>query len=828
MNYLKHSLSLLAAGVCVTAPIGISAVFAADSSVTEISEIVVTARQRSEKISDVPASLQAFTAADIKDAGIQRPNDFIALTPGLSIVNTGEVGDMQVNIRGINTSRDAETNFGLIIDGVLLTNRTAFNQEFADIEQIEVLKGPQSAVYGRNASAGAIIITTPKPSNEYVANVKVGLGNNKSVRASGYVSGPLADNLFARIGAYTYRTDGFYTNRYLDTKNVDNLTETGGEARLIWRMSDKNSLDFKARYSKVEAAAISFNAAFAFPNLAGYFGNPDLNQNVNNHPFDYINNIRPENQQRNINLSVKGDFDVGFATLTGVLSHNDQDNYLLADGTSGAFNIYAAEPHCIASRAAQPAAPLTSPFAYGGFTPPYGADTCDGYQYQVRNQRDTSLELRLTSPGDLPIRWIAGVYGLDIRRHALVEQGADLGQPILLQAYNPPGSQSPTDLLYDDNYKSKVIAGFGQLAFDIPGHIELDLALRYDSEKREVANNVPRAIAPFLQTCSLAPNCYINPYYNANPTATSIPNREQTYGQLQPKLSVNWKATEQFSAYASYGYGFRSGGFNSLGSAATIQTFYVANGLNSVQNVQDDYKKEVAKAAEIGFKSNFFDRRVTVNAAIFHTKVDNMQFFEFFAGPFGLLRVVTNIDKVTLKGAEIDAKFRATEWLTLSAGAAVTKGRIDENSNRPYTVGNEVPYAPKATGNVTAELKLPLGGSGWNYGARVEGTYTGKTWFHTVQNNTITPTLFTPFAAFFGLPGDAFNGNFNNTERDAFTLLNGRIGFSNENWSIAAYGRNLTNKHYLAEVIPAPEFGGSFIHDAPGRSYGVEAAYSFK
>jgi iron complex outermembrane recepter protein len=403
-----------------------------------------------------------------------------------------------------------------------------------------------------------------------------------------------------------------------------------------------------------------------------------------------------------------------------------------------------------------------------------------------------------------------------------------LGQPIVLQAYNAPGSASPTDLLYDDNYKSKVLAGFGQLAFDLPGNVELALALRYDREKREISNNVPRAIAPFLQTCSLAPNCYINPYYNTNPTATSIPDREKTYSQLQPKLTVNWKATEQFSAYASYGYGFRSGGFNSLGSAATIQSFYVANGLQTVQNVQDDYKKEVAKAAEIGFKSNFFDRRVSLNAAIFHTKVDNMQFFEFFAGPFGLLRVVTNIDKVTLKGAELDAKFRATDSLTLSLGAAVTKGNIDANTNRPYTVGNEVPYAPKATGNAGIELKLPLASSGWTWLTRLDAVYTGKTWFHTVQNNTVAPTLFTPFAAFFGLPGDAFDGNFGNTQRDAFTLLNARIGFSNDTMSITAFGRNLSDKHYLAEVIPAPEFGGSFIHDGQGRSYGVAVTYAFK
>ena len=123
----------------------------------------MTARQREERIEDVPATITAFTQSDIRNAGIERPQDFIALTPGVSQVQTAEAGDMQVNIRGINTARDAETNFALVIDGVLQTNPNALNQELSGVTQIEILKGPQGAVYGRNALAGALIMTTRKP-----------------------------------------------------------------------------------------------------------------------------------------------------------------------------------------------------------------------------------------------------------------------------------------------------------------------------------------------------------------------------------------------------------------------------------------------------------------------------------------------------------------------------------------------------------------------------------------------------------------------------------------------------------------------------------------
>ena len=143
-------------------------------------EVVVTARQRAERIEDVPATVQAFTSAEIESAGIERPQDFIALTPGVSQVQTAEAGDMQVVIRGINTGRDAETNFALVVDGVLQTNPNALNQELSNVTQIEVLKGPQGALYGRNALAGAIIMTTRRPGDETEVELSAGFGTDNS------------------------------------------------------------------------------------------------------------------------------------------------------------------------------------------------------------------------------------------------------------------------------------------------------------------------------------------------------------------------------------------------------------------------------------------------------------------------------------------------------------------------------------------------------------------------------------------------------------------------------------------------------------------------
>jgi iron complex outermembrane receptor protein len=625
----------------------------------------------------------------------------------------------------------------------------------------------------------------------------------------------------------------------------------------------------KAKYSEVESGAINFNAAVSFAEAATIFGAPPFDEDPNQHSFFYTNNIKPVNEQENKNLSIKGDWDVGVGELTAVLAYNDQTNFFLTDGASDAFYLYAFTPSCAESFAARLAdTPLPAPFNYGNppgtivsttpyassFQPPYGPTTCGGYQYQQRDQEDSSLELRLTSPGDQRLRWVAGIYLADIERHVVVSQGADqtgasLQQNFLAQAFVPTSGPNPTDLLYDDTFNSTVYAGFGQLAYDMAEGLEIALALRYDTEERDVDNNVPTGANAFAQTPTFAffTNPFINPAYTVNPAfaTAGIPSRSKTYSQLQPKLSLNWKATDEATFYASYGYGFRSGGFNSSGSEATVNVFYgglclgpstdfdtglgfslplglpacTPTSTRNLTEVGDDYRKEVSKAAEIGFKSNLLDRTLSLNGAIYHTKVEDMQFFNFFAGPFGLLRAVTNLDEVTIKGAEFDFRWRATEAFSVFGGIGYTDGKIDRYDGRPYTNGNNLPYSPEYTGNLGAELVIPMGGTGLDLVARVDGTFVGETWFHPVQTETV-PNLATAFG--FG------QGNYGKQKRDPYEVFNARLTLQGERWSTTAWGRNIADKEYLQEAIVAPEFGGAFIHDSPGSSYGLDVSYSFK
>jgi iron complex outermembrane receptor protein len=842
-------------GLAITAVLAASQA-GAQATPGELPEVVVTARQRAERIQDVPATVQAFTDAEIRSAGIQRPQDFIALTPNVSQVQTAEAGDMQVAIRGINTGRDAETNFALVVDGVLQTNPNALNQELANVTQIEVLKGPQGALYGRNALAGAFILTTRKPGDALEVDLEAGYGTDSTYRGRFYVGGPLGGSAGGSLSAYTRSTDGQFENSFLGCDDcVDYFEESGAIGRLVFAAGDNGEIDIKAKASTIESGAINFNASLALAEAAAATGFEPLQEDANDHPFLYINNVKPVNEQDNLNLSIKGEWEVGGGnTLTAIAAYNDQENFFLTDGTSAAFYLYSATESCTTSNDARAAdTPLPAPFFYApsngfvlSFLPPYSPTTCDGYQYQQRDQSDASFEIRLASPSDQSLRWLAGLYYADIDRHVIVSQGSDSGDGFVRAGFVPTGEPNPTDLLYDDDFKSEVLAGFGQLAYDVTEDLEIALAARYDSEDREVDNNVPR-VAP--QTPGFTgSNTFINPAYVVDAALTEIPSRSREFSQFQPKVSINWQANDQWSLYTSYGYGFRSGGFNSQGSAATVEAFYsglclgatqaaaapfffpVCTGDNrSLTGVNDDYDKEVSKAFEAGFKAQLLDNRLAFNGAIYQTDVEDMQYFNFFAGPFGLLRVVTNLDEVSIQGFELDFRWIATENFSIFGGYGYTDGEIDRYDGRPYTAGNEIPYVPEYSGNLGFELRLPMGGGDMEFVTRVDGSFVGETWFHPVQDELV-PNLFTGIDS----NGDGVNdlsfgqGEFSRQGRDAYATVNARIGLEGERWGVTAWGRNVTDEDYLQEVIPAPEFGGSFIHDSAGDSYGVDVRYSFR
>ena len=791
-----------------------------------LEEVVVSARKVDESVQDVPIAMSVFTSSDISDAGIERPEDFIALTPNVVMANTVNVGDTLVTIRGLTSTRDAESNFAFVVDGVLQTNPNAFNRELLDIAQIEVLKGPQGALYGRNATSGAILITTKAPSEESESTAVIGMGVNNASKLQYVNSGKMGDNVYTRFSVSTRETDGEHTNVYSNLKNVDFFEDTTLRGRILVE-EDDSSWDFRFGMSEASGGTINFNAVFALPAFQG-FGTPGADQffkDVNEHKFTYMFNVPPVNEQETSDLSVKYTEDLANGReFSAIFAYNHLEEFLMSDGTSGAFGGYFGVPSCAASNTAANlalinslppgfsfAAPGTAPSGANSVLGPYLPHTCDGYQFQSRDQDDVSIEVKLTSNQTEATRWLIGGYYAEIERDVAVAYGADLGKGFEFKSYVPATGKNPTDLSFDDTFTTDVFSIFGQYSIDLSDATELSLEGRYDKEKRSVDNNVP-ATTSALYYGGGAP---INPAMTAG--GSKIPSRDKSYDQFQPKISLTTTA-ENTTVYASYGVGFRSGGFNSSGSAALINSqlnIPVSAGLG----VSDSFNKEVSKSFEVGFKGRYLDGRLAINGAIFETEVDDNQFFEFFAGPWGLLRVVTSIDQLDISGSELDFKYALTDSIRLDGGIGYTDGEIKKNAHRPNTVGNNAPLAPEHTYNLGMQYETAFSAN-YDLVVRVDYMEVGETWFHTVQNNQ-QPSV---WGALLGFP---VASDMSKSVRDAYTLVDLRASIVGEKLSLTLWGRNINDEEYLAEIIPAPEFGGSFIHQAPYATYGLDLKYNF-
>jgi iron complex outermembrane receptor protein len=251
------STTALAAATIAAAPLAAQDAAAAPETVDD-QGIVVTSLRRTETLQDTPAAVTAFDSQAIQNAGIERPADFIALTPNVNLVETQNAGNAFVIIRGITQNRNSEPSVAVIVDGVQQVNPAQFNQDLFDIEQIEVLKGPQGGLYGRNAIGGAIIITTKAPTDEFSGNFTAGIDNGFGYFLRGGVSGPLTEGVKFRIAGSWYDTDGFIDNVFLGEK-ADPVQDFSLRGSLVMEATDRLTFDLRASVNQLRTQGLYYN-----------------------------------------------------------------------------------------------------------------------------------------------------------------------------------------------------------------------------------------------------------------------------------------------------------------------------------------------------------------------------------------------------------------------------------------------------------------------------------------------------------------------------------------------------------------------------------------
>ncbi|HEU4617085.1 MAG TPA: TonB-dependent receptor [Gammaproteobacteria bacterium] len=646
----------------------------------QLEEIVVSARRRAESFHDAPVTITAFGQQEIENAGIERPRDFIALTPNVTLVETQNQGNAFVTVRGISQARNSEPSVAVLVDGVQMTNPAQFNQELFDVQQIEVYKGPQGALYGRNAIGGAIVITTRPPTDEFEGHVQVGYDSGPGYRAVVSGSGPLGDSdtlkYHAALGYID--TDGYIDNPYLGEK-ADPYKDVSGRLRLLWEPSDRLRTDSRLFISRLDTQALYFNIV------------TDVNDT---HLPVRVNNAG-ENGRDLSQLAFKLDYDTDLGTLTSITSADRTEEILTGD----AFDFL----------------PITESFFYNLFTGIFGpGNGFDLNQSQYLKVDNVSEDLRFTSKQQGRFNWIAGLYAITTDRFISTGNMIDTGNGVF-PVFRTPSTNplNPQFSFLADSQDNFAWAVYADATIDLTDELQLELGLRYDNDHRE-------------QTTLTPPNFLAQVNVPGFPQGVTGEVRKHTWKETQPKVTLRYQPSDTVTIYGDYGKGFRSGGFNQTGVGAVA----FANGFLGVHDLFD---AEVAWTLEFGVKAALLDRRLNANFSIYDTDAEGSYFFVFL--PVNSTQNLGNLDKVNYRGYEFDVTAQIADNLNLTVGYGATDSDIREAED-PTWIGNQAPLVSKSTTNAGIQYTPPIGGAGLKLLVRADYQRIGDTYWDP-QNSTV-------------------------------------------------------------------------------------------
>jgi iron complex outermembrane recepter protein len=566
---------------------------AADTSGT-LEEVVVTARKREENAQSVPDSLLVLDPATIESMRVTQAGDVGKLFPNVSFRQDLSVTSTFISIRGITATRNTDPAVSLIIDGVQTSNASAIREQLDDVDRIEVLKGPQGSLYGRDAIAGAINVVTNMPTNDMEGHATVGFGNVGEVEGQGVFSGAIVpDVLLFRASAYYHNDDGDIKDPAAGDQNVNFKSDKVGMLRLIYKPVEGLMFDFKYNHDEYRGGAYYFDVTrpigAPFP-----YSNPSSNSNT----FSFS----PMSVPISVNYSYINDSslritdDLSFATLSSVTAYSATNEWY---GVAGQ-GIGGDQPGDL------------------DFTPANIEATPQTFLIH-----STSEEVRLTSNGAGPLRWMAGLYYLNLSRDDT------------LPFYILNGSTNPADWVeyypLGTHRTIKAYAGFAQLDYDLTNKFTATLGFRYDYEDRTQFN-------------------YDSP---------SLGTRYATFDLPQPKLSLAYKLEPDQMAYVTVSRGFRSGGFNVPRSIFAPV-----------------YQPEELWNYEVGYKADWLDKTFRTDAALFYEDITNVQDFVFDG--VNAAQTIYNIPKAHVEGVELNLAYEPIRKLVFSGNVGLMDSKIQQ------------------------------------------------------------------------------------------------------------------------------------------------------
>jgi iron complex outermembrane receptor protein len=689
---------LLAATIAVTLA---SAPRPAVAQEGTLEEIIVTAQRREEKLQDVPVAITALSAGDIEARGIGSTRDVLPSIPNVTYDESFTIGNSFVSVRGVAQINNADSPIAIVVDGVPQNSQKQLRMELFDIERIEVLKGPQGALYGRNAIGGALNIVTQRPTNELQGWVQAGYGSGNTTSVGGAISGPIApDQALFRLSAAYKDSDGNIDNEFLD-EEVDFYTSKDVRGRLIFTPTDALEIDVRASWSNLDGGAV-MDASMP----------PGDKANANREVAPR-SDILGDSEREISDATVKLDWRTGIGTLTSITGYTE-----LSEDYFGDLDF---------------CNPVDCPGGIFGLGPQ--AD-----QQQHLDVELLSQELRLASPDDQSLRWIVGAFYINTKRDL-----ETIGNFLF------PGVPPITFLASNESNDNDAWSVFGQVDYDFTDRTTLGVSLRYDKDEREQTDVNSGAV------------------------------RDISFDEVQPRAVLSHKFTDDQLGYVSYGTGFRSGGFNGIGGrpfdAETLQNY------------------------EIGYKSEWLDNRLRMNAAIFRSISEDYQFFyvDFAAGG---AQVIDNLEEVEFTGGELELQAQITAGWQVYGSLGILDSditEIDDSLTVPAQTGNKSPKTQTSSFTFGTQYEFPIGAL--TATLRLDYNRMGKRYWHP----------------------DNFD------VRDPVDLLDLRASIGGERWTATVWGRNVLDEFYWMDFNSAA-FGAPGVDlgsQAPPDTYGIEVRYSF-
>ena len=799
---IRHAVRIalaLAIGACTTGSPGIAMAAESVNSAQaggDIQSVVVTARRREERSQDVPLAISVLEASTLQSTGTFTVGRLSQIQPSIQFYSSNQ-RNSAVNIRGLGapfglTNDGIEQGVGIYVDQVYYARSASATFDFLDVEQLEVLRGPQGTLYGKNTTAGAINITSRKPSFTPEATVEVSGGDFDLRQAKASVSGPLiGDKLAARIGAsYTERNGTIYNTKF--AKDINEQDNVGGKAQLLLHATESLDLTLSADYSRqnplgygqlyVRTGATQRPLNRQYAALAAASGNyqpPSFN------PFDRVTDLDADMSAKNTlgGSSLLAEWNLGPGKLTSVSAWrkwtwgpaNDRDFTGL---------------------------PITT------------------ISQNPSRQEQWSQEVRYAQSFG-SIDYVAGLYWFNqtIKTSGVQEQGA-LASRWLLSGANQ-SIPSILDHLRSENdigLKNTSVAAFGQLSWQLTDKLRVQPGVRVNYDEKEgkyiatVTNGTNTALTA-AQLGVLAPQSYQPKFDDTN---------------VSGDFTTSYAFVPDILGYVTFARSFKSGGINLSGLPLDANN----QPITAVETV----KPEKVNHYELGLKTQWFGSRLTANFAAYQTEIKDYQATVTNSQANVIRGYLANADKVRVRGLEIDLAAKPIDRLSTYINVALT--------DHKYVKFPDAPCPPELSGGTAATTANPPSAPGVAGGFSPPFCDISGQWLPGISKTALSYGFeYDQPTQLFGHSGGVylgFDGSYrskfsSNPSRSLYTdiagyaVANFRTGFRTDNgWDIYGWVHNAFDREYF-DFLSTQSGSTGLVVGQPGdpRTYGVTLRVSF-